>query len=241
MKEHGIEFLIAQYQEEQARLKVLINESMAADETLMAHYHAQALYLLNRKIQTLQTIEDRWHYEKLFLQSRIHDWEEKLDQDLPEYLRQYFNEVLQDNKAQLEKLLLAQRPKIPVGKENLFDQVLENLFARKIKNVRLFVKKSDNFYFRFSYSKDTLNVTLPNVKQLSKKDFLNEDYLEKFRLFGFSPADNGHMLTLTVSGNRNDLIKKVKTILSRIIFDVFYFVDFENESCFEYVETSQRQ
>jgi hypothetical protein len=66
-----LKLLISLYEEEKVHLQKLIDECLIETEYLLAHYHSQALYKLNGRLQTLQNIDDKMYDEKVFRQRGI--------------------------------------------------------------------------------------------------------------------------------------------------------------------------
>ncbi|HMF71954.1 MAG TPA: hypothetical protein VK616_10790 [Flavitalea sp.] len=93
---------------------------------------------------------------------------------------------------------------------------------RKIKSLKLILKKTDNLLLSFSYSKETLKIVLPYVKQHTKKRILY-DRIESFKNLGFSLTENKSKLILALTGDKGDLSKRLKVILAKIVFEIFYF------------------
>ena len=99
-----LKLLISLYEEEKVRLQKLIDECLIETEYLMAHYHSQALYQLNGRLQTLKNIDDKLFDEKDFKQRRIDGLQNRIETESSDYMKEYFMKDLQRAKEELEKL-----------------------------------------------------------------------------------------------------------------------------------------
>ncbi len=104
----------------------------------------------------------------------------------------------------------------------------------KIKNLKLILKKADNLFLAFSYSKKTLKVTLPYVKQHSKKGLFYAENIGALKNLGFHLSENETKLTLSITGEKEEIISRLKRILSKIVFDIFRYKAFDEECCIQY-------
>ena len=236
--DNQLKLLIFLYEEEKLRLQKLIDECLVETEYLMAHYHSEALYQLNGRLQTLKNIDDKLFDEKDFRQRRIDGLQKRMEAESSDYMKDYYVKDLQRSKDELEKL--NQIPKQPMLPDNatLFDETLKKLIDKKIKNLKLILKKADNLFLGFTYSKKTLKVTLPYVKQHIKKWILYDDNINSFKKLGFDLIENETKLTLTLTGDEEEILNKLKAILSKIAFEIFYFKEFDNESYIQFTDKS---
>ncbi|MBK9735499.1 MAG: hypothetical protein IPO92_11210 [Saprospiraceae bacterium] len=111
---------------------------------------------------------------------------------------------------------------------------------KKIKNLKLILKNADNLFLGFSYSKKTLRVTLLYIKQHIKKGTLYHKNINSFKNLGFYLSENETKLTLTLAGDKEDILNRVKIILSIIVFEIFYFKEFDNKSYIQFTEIANR-
>ena len=237
--DNHLKTLISLYQEEKCKLEKLINECLTEDEYLHAHYYFIAMSQINGRLQTLQNIEDSNFDEKESELRTISFLEKQMEETDSILMKEYYSKALLRAKETLEKLNQLPLKTTNANATFLFDDVLIRLLDKEIKNVKLILKKSDNLLFAFTYSNKTLKVTLPYVKQLMKRWILHYDRIEAFRNLGFIMTENENKLVLTIAGSKQEIIGKVKLIFSKIVFDIFYFREFENESYFQFTEKGQ--
>jgi len=216
--DNQLKLLISLYEEEKVRLQKLIDECLVETDYLLAHYHSQALYQLNGRLQTLKNIDDKLYDEKNFRQRRIDGLQKRIETESSDYIKEYYEKDLQRAKEELEKLNQIPKQAALPDNETLFDETLKKLVEKKIKNLKLILKKTDNLFLEFSYSRKILKVTLPYVKQHIKKWILYDDNINSFQNIGFDLTENEAKLTLTLTGDKEDILNRLKIILSKIIF-----------------------
>lgn len=238
--DNQLKLLLSLYEEEKVRLQKLIDECLVETEYLMAHYHSQALYQLNGRLQTLKNIDDKLFDEKDFRQRRIDSIQKRIEAESSDYMKDYYVKDLQRAKEELEKLNQISKSAILPINETLLDEILKKLLDKKIKNLKLILKKADNLFLKFSYSNKVLKVTLPYVKQHTKKWILYDDNINSFKNLGFSLGENETKLTLTLTGDKADIVNKLKLVLSKIVFEIFYFKEFDKESYVQFTDKASR-
>ncbi len=232
--------LIELYEEEKVRLQMLITECLAEKEYLHAHYHSNALYQLNGKLQTLHNIDDNLYDEKQFKLERIFLLEKELAETQYECLKEFYSEELLRAKEDLEKLQQRQSRVEDEVPASLLDDILQRFLDNKVKNVKLILKKAENLLLTFGYSNKTLRVTFPYIQQHLKRRIIHHKSLDLFQRLGFEITTNRSKVILTIIGDKKEIIGKLKPILAKIIFEMFYFKNFKNESYIQYTDKSSR-
>jgi hypothetical protein len=155
-----------------------------------------------------------------------------------DYMMEYLEKRLLYEKEKLEKLNQIPKQAILPDNETLLDETLKKLVDKKIKNLKLILKKTDNLFLVFNYSNKLLKVTLPYVKQHTKKWTLHDDNLSSFKNLGFNLTESETKLILVLAGDKEDILNRLKLILSKIVFEIFYFKEFDNESYIEFTDKS---
>ena len=151
--EDKLHTLISYCEEEKARLFLLIADFVKEEEYLLAHFHSQALYQLNGKLQTLQNIDDNLFDDKCFLKKRIENLEKQLKSESSGYMKEYFSKELVKLKDAFEKLNQIPKQSAVSGNATILDEALDNLVEKRIKNLKFILKKADNLLLEFYYSK----------------------------------------------------------------------------------------
>lgn len=238
--DNQLKLLISLYEEEKVRLQKLIDDCLVETEYLMAHYHSQALYQLNGRLQTLHNIDDKLYDDKHFKQRGIDFLQKQIASESSDYMKEYLEKRLVSEKEALEKLNQISKEATVSGNETLLDETLKKLVDKKIKNLKLILKKADNLFLAFSYSNKVLKVTLPYVKQHTKKWTLYDDNIISFKNLGFSLGESETKLTLTLNGDKAEILNRLKFVLSKIVFEIFYFKEFDNESYIQFTDKASR-
>ncbi|MES2777818.1 MAG: hypothetical protein V4722_26800 [Bacteroidota bacterium] len=238
--DNQLNLLIALYEEEKDRLQELIRECISESEYLFAYYHSEALYQLSGKLQTLHNIEDKLYDEKEFRKRIINAFERRAETDGSNNMRECYDKVVELTKEELRLLNLIPKVETFPGVETLLDESLAKLLDKKIKDLKLILKKADNFFIGFSYSKKMLKVSLPYVKHHTIKRLLYEDHINSFKKLGFDLSVNETKLSLTLTGSKEDILSKLKIILAKIVFEIFHYKEFENESYIQFTNLDSR-
>jgi hypothetical protein len=238
--DNNLNTLIAYYEEEKIRLLQLIDNYVKEDEYQLAHFHQEALYQLNGRLQTLKNIDDKLYDEKTFKRNTIKRMEERLSSETSEHMRDFLVKELSKKKEELARL--DERPVQTNNSDNkiILDEVFFKLLERKIKSFKLVLKKSDNLFLQFNYSNKALKVSLPFVKLHKKKMTLYNSSIRSFNHLGFSFTKNESKLVLELKGDKDEILGNLKITLSKIVFEIFYFKEFTNESYIEINEKSSR-
>ena len=145
----------------------MIDDYVKEGEYQMAQ-HQRALSRINRRLQTLKNISDKFYDEKCFKKDIIEDLEDRLNSGDFEYAKDYLITEVEKKRQELERLNEhSKETKISHGVP-AFDKALSSLIERKIKSFKLILKKSDNLFLDFSYQRKTIKVTLPYIKSHKK-------------------------------------------------------------------------
>ena len=232
--DNQLTILISVYEEEKARLQKLIDECVQESEYLYAHYHSQALDKITTTLHTLKNFEDRFYKEKDFRLERIAIWKQALSLAISDDMKEYYEMIIQMEEEDLEKLNQISKQQAANPNSSIFDDALVKLVEKKIKNLKLILKKTDNFFLGFTYSTKKLKVSLPYVRQHKKKRLLDDESITSFQNLGFDLSQN--KLTLILSGNKEDILHQLKVILSKIVFEIFHFKKFDKESYIQFTE-----
>lgn len=230
-----MQLLISLYEEEKGRLQKMIEECQLENEYLMAHYHFKALIRVNHRLQILNNIEDKHFGAKESLKRRILFCQNQMELERSELMKEYYLKDIQFALAELEKLNEIGKSSTHVN-DSLLDDALQKLLNKKISNLKLILKKSDNLYLSFSYTNRIFKLTLPLVKQHSKRNILYNKSINTFKLLGFELSKNETKLTLTIDGSKEIILDRLKLVLSKIVFEVFSFREFGNDSFIQFTE-----
>lgn len=95
--------------------------------------------------------------------------------------------------------------------------------------------RSEGFALDMRRSRMGLNVSVPRLKSLRWTYLMDEERLNKLMTLGFRMTTDESKLTLSLSGEKTDVIAALKILLVRIAFEIFCFGEFGGES---FIETS---
>ena len=228
--------LIALCEEEKIKLSKFIDECLAEGEYLMAHHHSGALHQLNRTLQTLHTFCDPLYNTKQFQLTNLRMWEKRIAEAENDVWKELYAKQIKLTEEIIAQLSNTQTQKEQPEAISFFDDTLINLFSNKIKNVRLTLNKTEKLHLAFVYTKNSLKVTLPYLKQHIRRFILYDENIMILQKFGFEIAASDTKLILILTGSKHEILESLKLILSKIVFEIFYVKEFENESYIEFTE-----
>lgn len=229
---NDIEFLIKNLETERRSLKRFIRDAVKEGEYLIAHYHAERMAQVYQQLQTFRNLDDRLHDRKKMIARMIRLSEARLKSDQAGGLRKYLEGQVLKDKEELEQLDL--RGKVPVDQSDLLDVYLRLLLDKRVKRVKLVLHKEKRFMMVFRRCKGGLGVSIPNLKALQYTYMMDDDKLAKFLILGFKRANDASKLDLLIRTNDgSDGLARLKVIISIIVFEMFYFAEFQGESLIE--------
>ncbi|MFN7489053.1 MAG: hypothetical protein ACK5QK_04950, partial [Chryseotalea sp.] len=120
--------LLHELEKEQTNLKRLIDQSIRDGEYLMAHYHSEAIGLVNRKLQTLRNLDDKNYDSKKMISRLIRQSELQLEQEYPDRMKDHFKKEIEKLKLELEEL--EKREKVSVRKSVILSENLNLVLSR---------------------------------------------------------------------------------------------------------------
>lgn len=227
--------LISIYEEEKAQLQKDIELYLAEKEYLMAHYKSEALFQLNSRLQKLHNLEDPLYDQKEHLQRSLKQSQRQLASETEPYMKDLYDRWIREAQEELEKLNQVSIVQMPsMIPQTFFDETLERLLKKEIKNLKLVLDQQQNLFLQFSYTKKKLTIILPDIHAHLKKWVFYEDQLTVLKNTGFQLSADGNRLMLSLTGEKAAILSQVKVILCKIIFEIFAFREFRNESyvCF---------
>ncbi len=213
--------------------------ALGDEEYLLAHYHSEALQRLNKTIRALKNIDDNLFDRKEFEQRRIDRLKKQIEAENLAYMKEYYIKELEDTEEKLKELNRIPQQEALTGNKTLLDESLKKLMDKKIKNLKLILKRADNLFLAFSYSGKVLKVVLPRVKQHVKKGLLFKSNINSFQGLGFRLNESETKLILALTGEKEDVLSRLKLILSKIAFEIFYCREFDNDSYIQFTDKAR--
>lgn len=208
------------YKNEKSKLELLIKECLEefdGPNYLLAYYHQQALWEVNRTLSMLNGFEDNLYDEKQFNLSLISKVEKDIETANSEFIREHYEKMLSRyKKRQLE---LESIPKLTAtdGNDKVLDKALLDLLEKKIKKFSIVFHQSKNIYVEFSIRGKIIKVVAASTK--SNKFHFSD--LELLRKLGFNMT-NSIKPFMHLENKGIETISKLNFLLIRLVFDVFY-------------------
>jgi hypothetical protein len=226
--------LLHELEKEQTNLKRLIDQSIRDGEYLMAHYHSEAIGLVNRKLQTLRNLDDKNYDSKKMISQLIRQSELQLEQEYPDRMKDHFKKEIEKLKLELEEL--EKREKVSVRKSVILSENLNLVLSRKQRGIRIVLKKSANFSLEVRRNRLGVKILIRNIKSLRKNYLITDENIQHFYALGFKLSKGENTLTLIRNRSKENLLAEIKTIISKIVFEIFYFKEFEGDTCIEIIK-----
>jgi len=224
--------LIALYKEEEVRLGAFIKQCLEDVEGpgyLLANYHQRALFQVQETLRVRHNYEDEFFEEKDRLSRSISRFETLFENNKSQFLK----ERLQELRAKLDQLNSTPKTNSSGQEENILENALADLVYRRIKKFKLILDRSKNFYLEFSGSKKAIKIVVPNVKLHIKEDTFYDSQLRILQKIGFE-LTNGNRLEILFIIEGETTIERIKFLLVKLFFKVFYYKSFQNESYIEF-------
>jgi hypothetical protein len=225
-----LETLINALEEEKINLLRLIDSSVKDQDFLFAHFHFEALGQVNSQLQTLRNLEDESYDEKNSKLMGIENLKRGLEKETSDRLREYMNRMIEANQKELQRLNEIPKTHKQETGDHVLDRHIEMLLKRKLRVFQIILIKNDNLILEIKRIKGTIRITLPYVNRLIKNYILFDERINKFKGLGFQFTDKGEKLIKTLTGDTDELRLKLRTLLVIIVFEIFYFKEFDRET-----------
>jgi len=222
MYNSDLEELIAFYELEKRNLQTLIEECVKDMDYQLAEYHFQALCLVNRKLQTLQNFTDPNYDEKEWVKRQISFYQREVANSGKDYMQEFYNEKIKHFEANLFSLEQLQTKNEKTGVE--FDNLVYDLFEGLISGFTFHLKKEENLCLKFTKDNNYLFVSFPPFTEISEYTFDEEKHLYALGFY-MNKEENCYQYKYDLKIFRN--VRHIKTLVSRIVFDIFYFKDLD--------------
>lgn len=223
--------LICELESEQADLKRLIDEAVRDGEYLMAHYHSKAIGLVNRKLQTLRNLNDKNYDSKKMITMMIKRSELQLGQEHPEKIKDHFKREIEKLKLELEEL--EKQEKVSARKSVILTENLDLVISRKLSGIRIVLKKSSNFALYVRRNRSGVKIIIKNIKSLRRAYLIHDENIQHFYGLGFKFNKGESTLTMALHRRKEQLLAELQMVISKIVFEIFYFKEFEGDTFIE--------
>ena len=201
----------------------------------MAHYHSEAIGFINRKLQTLRNLEDKNYDSKKMIMRMIKQSELQLGQEYPERIKDHFKREIKRLKLELEEL--EKQKKISARESVILIENLDLVISRKLKGIRIVLKKSSNFALDVRSTRLGVKILIKNIRSLRKDYLIHDENIQHFFGLGFKFNEGESTLTMVLRHrSKGQLLAELQMVISKIVFEIFYFKEFEGDTCIEFCE-----
>lgn len=233
MYESDLQLIIEYYETEKTSIEISLADCVAEGDYEMAKYLSSELGRLDFKLGALyrqQGNDNMLRYPLEFKKRRLRSMLREF-QDNPS--RQFYIDQIAGIDQKLSAISLHIKPAAMSGQE--FDDAVFDVVEGRKKGFRLHLKKEANLWIDFRSAGNTiLLVTITPLRQIKEEDI---QYLlpeNAFSTLGFqhsSAADSWSYSYATAGFKSADAIK---TLVARIIFDIFYFIRLDQPAYIEF-------
>ena len=227
-----LDLLIELLEAEKLSLETAITNNLIEHEYLSVYHHGEALLKVNAQLYRLQNFKGPLYDEEPLLE-RLVDSVTKFS-DSP-FMRDYWEEMIKTKRDEIEKLKRQKNKHF--NDEQQLDNALFDLYENRVKKLRFhFSHRGEPFYIDFEMTEVNILAISAKIDSLinyDDPDDLETNQLNLFENIGFKRNIKLGLLVYNYNmDNFKDAIA-IKTILSRIIYDIGYSGD-DNEAKLEY-------
>jgi len=162
-----------------------------------------------------------------------------LKKETSDHLREYMNRLIETNQKELQRLNEIPKKHKQESGSHVLDSHIEMLLGRKLRVFRIILMKNENLLLEIKRIKGIIRITLPYVNRLIKNYILFDERINKFKGLGFQFTDKGDKLIKSMSGDTEELRLSLRTLLAIIVFEIFYFKEFDKDTYIEIEEASR--
>lgn len=227
-----LEKLIAFYEAERNSIKAELEERLAERDYSRVHLFSKASDRISQQLQTLYNLQDKWYDEKEQLEHWIKLLEKSLVAGDEHNMSEYYAYRIAAEKESLAELSDTAVQKSPLG--SLLHKMLLKLLSKELGSFILVLLNSRKLLCHIRLARNTLILTIPEVRRHRADYTLQERQIKKFKSLGFRLYDNKDKLMLFAPYSTLEEVDAVQLILARITFEVFYFKQLAGETFIKY-------
>ncbi len=220
MKEKSA-FVLTLYEEEKARLEALIKlclEGLEGPDYLSAYNYQNALNRVNSTIWTLRRFEDKNYDDRRRYQQLITFYENELSSTDDDNMKKDFPGIIQIFKEKIEKLTEVDPSGNIQTDPGVLERAMLDLVLKKIRKFKIIFTKSECVFLEISAKGRDIKLLSSVVK---KADLYNLQ-LGLLSKLGFRLTKSNKLVCLLKNVDENSL-DKLRFLLTRLVFDVYYF------------------
>lgn len=224
--------IIKIYEEEKTRLEALIKaclENFEGPDYLSAHCYQKALNKVGYTLRKINELEYNNFNQKIIYQKRIESIEKFIEVSDNESMKMRLFDQLQLFKEKHEVLNAMVTSAESKTNEGILDKALADLISKKIKKFKIIFNKSEGISLELSAKGQVIKI----VSSVIKKDDIYNIQLPLLQKLGFELTKQNKLICQFKNLDDSALIK-LKFLLTRIVFDVYYFRHPANENFIEF-------
>ena len=221
--ETKLTLVITHLESERKSLKRMIKQAGLEGDNLIIYYHQEALAQLDNHLDVLYSFRDPDYHKKSNLERYIfylkNYKESKIGRNLRDYLRQSTQNRINEKKTELQNLKDNRTTK-SYSQTSHLEQVLLELFEKKIKSFKLVINEEVGFVLFFKLKRKILFIELDTQVEFYEQDFiLNERIPNPLKGFSFELNRERQKYIRTHNFDSTNEIPQIKIWLSHFLID----------------------
>ena len=227
--------IIDHLEAEKKELLSLIEQAVNDKEFLHAHYHSEALQLINERIDILRGLNDHSYHKKKSLLDKITHLNQMLlsGQFLDQKFQMHLKEMIIQAEDELASLDTTTND-LPKKYSTQVDRLVEQLSLKKIKGFKIILSTEPHLSIELKRSKGNISITISNLRNLVVDSILDEEEdFPKLKSLGFELFPRNGKMVASIAMTQSDVCKEVMTVLSKTILEVFHLSNGKKESFIE--------
>lgn len=221
--------LIIYYEEEKSSLEELLAECLQFSDYKYASQFQRGLGIVNNKLNILKYFEDLNYLKKKKFSDQIEHYHKiKLINPL---ISAYIDERIKRDEKNLDALNTIKIQEFYDGQE--FDDAIFDLVEKRIKGFNFRLKKSANLYLNFSIKNNYLRVKLTPFLELHDYFRIGKSEVINLKQIGFRKNKSKKYLRYKYPLMQFKDSIFIKTIISRVIYEVFFYHDLDTVTTLE--------
>lgn len=221
--------LIDLLEDEGLRLETIMKACVAESDYKHAHKYQKALHKVNRQLQTLNGLQDPSYKEKSMLKHTQEIYIKYLADPKYAGMTDYFLDKM--NETQQKLYIPSASP--PQYDTQEIDDALFQLVEKKITGFKFNLQKQSNLYLRFQLIGHSLKLSITPFKELMNEDVLYKEEKKALKSLGFTNSLGKEYLYCMVDVSRFKDALAIKTLLARIVFEVFFYRELDRPATIE--------
>lgn len=220
--------LLSIYEQEKKLIESIIEEDRIDNDYKAIRINSKNLNRIQRRIALIKSLIDPYAQEKEQLKRTIDFLFKKSEL---EESNEYRTHMLAQIDQKLDQLNSYKPGYFNDGQE--FDDAIFDLVEQKIEGFIFNLKKENKLALLFKRMDEEILLSVTNIKKLKKQNILDKNSRTVLKLIGFKEEKHLDSLVFTYGLEHFKNAIFIKTIVSRVIFDAFYFQELDKKTTIE--------